>query len=116
MALIETVTNRRALLRGLGAIIAAPAIVRVASLMPLSCKRTMDTWRGIPIVECTDLSLGPSIDSPIWVVSWGEETIYSMFPESTNHASPADASPVPAAATILTNSRRRLLRSAKLGA
>lgn len=122
--MIETVT-RRGLIRGLGAILAAPAIVRVASLMPIPHKRAMDNviieWSpvdgangynvyrtAVPRMRWRMYNQGIPIRS---IAEWLCEPI-DLFDDSNFHASPADASPVPGSAIIRPQSRRRLVGEA----
>jgi hypothetical protein len=67
--------SRRGVLRCLTGIIAAPAIVKASSLMkivaatPLSFANNVLDMGGLPG------------DGSIWIVSWGEQTIFGFFPE-----------------------------------
>lgn len=68
-------TSRRSFIKGLISFAAAPAIVRVESLMPVKVMRP---------IPCNVLDMG-GLGAPqsTWLVQWGETSIYRWFDEAT---------------------------------
>lgn len=122
MALIETVTNRRHFLRGgLGLIITSPAIVRVASLMPLPRKRICeasaysefldDAWAKYGELYEPIRGIRTSIPYPTWRrLNQGVELSRSVLRASASmHQSPREANPVPDPAQIPPHSSGKMI-------
>lgn len=70
--------SRRGVLRCLTGLIAAPAIVRYSSLMPIPRVSTHDLWPGSANVFGIDYAGGP--DGSLWMVKWGSGSLWEVFP------------------------------------
>jgi hypothetical protein len=76
---------RRRFLTGLASLIAAPAIVRVASIMPVKAAK-FEEWT----TYFHTIGLHP----PGSIVIWGKQTIYGFFPEYSTEGIRYFAEPV----------------------
>jgi hypothetical protein len=117
-------TRRRMLAGAISTLFAAPAIVRVEALMAMPRKRVVNPLTLAEYIRHINESLAPFIDEYVRMhtdaMLYGDGALsatligihYHEF--SKIHASPADASPVPAAVQISPQFRRRLNGSGRL--
>lgn len=110
MAALEIVPNRRAFIRGAALIIASPAIVRASSLMPLSVQ-PKPRWVEIDPAHVDRVRhelLYKIINPPYILHEDGTLTMMDTTP-ALNALRSLEASPMPAAAQISPQSRRKLV-------